>query len=76
MCKLFDNCQTEIRNLEALEIKEDKYGSLLCPILIKVLPPEIVLEITKKFGNDDEWKVSEIIGILKSEVVSCEKGIA
>ena len=76
LCKLFDNCQTETRNLWTLEIKEGKHGALLCLILIKLLLFDIVLEITKKYVNDDEWKVSEITGILKSEVVSREKTTA
>ncbi|XP_054720641.1 uncharacterized protein LOC129230265 [Uloborus diversus] len=71
--KLFDTCQTEIRNLESLGVTEDSYGTLLCPILIRLLPNDIVLEITKKYTIDDEWKVSEIMKILKAEVISREK---
>lgn len=74
--KLFDNCQTEIRNLEALGIKDEYYSTLLCPILIKLLPSDIVLEIAKKYGSDEEWKVSEILQILKVEVESREKATA
>ncbi|XP_042906732.2 uncharacterized protein [Parasteatoda tepidariorum] len=74
--KLFDSCQTEIRNLDSLGINQENYGALLCPILIKLLPSDIVLEITKKYSNDDEWKVSEILDILKTEVISREKATA
>lgn len=43
MLEKFMRKQTQIRSLESLNISLDKYGSLLCPVLLKILPHDLAL---------------------------------
>ncbi|UYV83956.1 hypothetical protein LAZ67_X000696 [Cordylochernes scorpioides] len=45
--ELFDNLSVQIRSLESLNVSIDVYGQLLCPIIIKLLPADLNLELTK-----------------------------
>ena len=45
--KLYDDCEIQVRSLDALGVVADTYGSLLCPILLKIIPEDIALEFTK-----------------------------
>lgn len=73
--KLLDACVTEI-NLESFGLKVENYSALLTPILIKLLPSDTMLEITKKLGTDEDFQVIKIIEYLKTDVVAREKTAA
>lgn len=51
------------------------YGSLLCPILMKMIPDDIALEYSCQRGSDDERKVDEIVRFLQKEVQSRERAL-
>lgn len=38
---LYDNCEIQIRSLASMGVVSDTYGSLLCPILMKLIPEEV-----------------------------------
>ena len=38
--EFYDTCESNIRGLEALDVKADSYGNLLIPILLKKIPEE------------------------------------
>lgn len=44
---IVDKCQTQIRSLESLGVVSSTYGSILCPILLKLLPSDLVLAFNK-----------------------------
>ncbi|UYV73597.1 K02A2.6-like [Cordylochernes scorpioides] len=46
--ELFDNLSVQIRSLESLNVSIDVYGQLLCPIIIKLLPADLNLELNKE----------------------------
>ena len=71
--QLYDECEIQIRSLESLGVVSDTYGSLLCPILMKMIPDDIALEYSRQRGSDDEWKVDEIVKFLQKEVQSRER---
>lgn len=73
--QLYDECEIQIRSLESLGVVSETYGSLLCPILLQMIPDDIALEYSRQRGVDDEWKVSEIIGFLQKEVQSRERAL-
>ncbi|GFS49352.1 uncharacterized protein NPIL_411001 [Nephila pilipes] len=56
---LYDNCETQIRSLEALGATENTYSCLLCQILLKLFPCELTLEFTRIQGNDKKIGCSE-----------------
>ncbi|XP_003391348.1 PREDICTED: uncharacterized protein LOC100639084, partial [Amphimedon queenslandica] len=70
--KLYDKVETHIRSLEALGIKADTYGGLLCPILIKKLPPEMKLTISRKLSSD-EWSTDKIMQVILDEIEARER---
>lgn len=38
--QLYDECEIQIRSLESLGVVSESYGSLLCPILLKMIPDD------------------------------------
>ena len=47
---LYDRLEATLRALDTLGISSSKYGDLLIPILIKKIPEEPRLIITRQFG--------------------------
>lgn len=42
--QLYDECEIQIRSLESLGVVSETYGSLLCPILLQMIPEDIALD--------------------------------
>lgn len=72
--KLHDDCEIQVRSLDALGVASDTYGSLLCPILLKMIPEEIALEFTKS-EEENVLKAKELMKFLKLEVESRERTV-
>ncbi|XP_042900642.1 uncharacterized protein [Parasteatoda tepidariorum] len=70
--KLYDEIEVNIRNLRALNVTEGSYGHLLNPLLLKLLPQELVLEFHRKRDKNKNCEVSEIMTFLRNEVESRE----
>ena len=70
--KLYDDCEIQVRSLDALGVVADTYGSLLCPILLKMIPEDIALEFTRSEA-DNVLKAKELMDFLKLEVESRER---
>lgn len=71
--QLYDECEIQIRSLESLGVVSATYGSLLCPVLMNMIPDDIALEYSHQRGSEDEWKVDEIVKYLQKEVQSRER---
>ena len=71
--ELYDECETQIRSLESLGVVSETYGSLLCPILLQLIPEEIALQYNRQRGASDEWQVMEVMEFLQNEVLSRER---
>ncbi|GFW51672.1 uncharacterized protein TNCV_1186041 [Trichonephila clavipes] len=53
--KLYDICKIQIRSLESLNVTFGMYGHLLQPILLKLLPEDLVLDFNRKqLGKKEE----------------------
>ncbi|XP_035215510.1 uncharacterized protein LOC118189075 [Stegodyphus dumicola] len=72
---LLDYCQTEIHSLDSKCRDSGSFKSVLYPMIIKLIPQDIILEITRKCGSDEDWKFSKIIDILITEVEKRQKTI-
>lgn len=70
--KLYDDCEVQVRSLDAMGVVSDSYGSLLCPILLKMIPEEIALEFTR-LKADNVLKAKDLMDFLKLEVESRER---
>ncbi|GFX58308.1 uncharacterized protein TNCV_204951 [Trichonephila clavipes] len=68
--KSLDHCQIPIRSLETLGVTSDTYGKLLCPLLLKLLPTDLVLECNKL---NNELVVQNLMDFSAKELHSREK---
>lgn len=63
--QVFDYVEVQIRSLEALGISSDKYGGLLCPLLLQIIPDDLALEYTRKTDLGQELKVADLVSFLQ-----------
>ncbi|GBL92837.1 hypothetical protein AVEN_51225-1, partial [Araneus ventricosus] len=70
--RLYDEIEVNIRNLSALNVTEGSYGHLLNPLLLKLLPQDLVLEFHRGRSKDKNCEVLEIMTFLRNEVESRE----
>ncbi|GBN38120.1 hypothetical protein AVEN_60429-1, partial [Araneus ventricosus] len=70
--KMFDNIQTEIRSLESLNVLKETYQNLLCPLLLKCLPPDLVLEYNKSMKSD-KYEINELVDFLSIQLKAKER---
>ena len=68
---IYDKIQVNVRELEALGVESEQYGSFLVPIIMAKLPSEVRLQIARITTND-VWKVEELLNIIKGEVEARE----
>lgn len=73
--QLYDECEIQIRSLESLAVVSDTYGGMLCPILLQMMPEDMALDYSRQRGEDDEWKVRDILRFLQKEVQSRERAL-
>ncbi|KAG1953546.1 hypothetical protein F2P79_010035 [Pimephales promelas] len=71
--KSYDECEVQIRSFESLGVASEAYGSLLCPVLLRMIPEDIALQHSRQRGSSDEWKVSEVMEFLQNEILSRER---
>jgi hypothetical protein len=56
-----------VRGLEALGVKSEQYGSLLIPIIMSKLPPELRIHVARKTASELR-KIDDILEIIRKEV--------
>ena len=69
--RLFDNISSHMRSLASLKVKEEMYGSLLCPVLINKIPPDLQLIVCRKVPEAD-WELKTLMSAIK-EIVARER---
>ena len=67
--KLYDSLETEIRNLESLNMKHTEYGPLLVPLLINKVPNELKLILSR----EKDFDLVSILKTFKNELEAREK---
>lgn len=71
--KLHDKCEIQIRCLNAMWVVSEMYGTLLCPILMKMIPEDIALSFSRLRDEDKILNVTQLIQFLRKEVKSRER---
>ena len=78
--RLHDYVQTHIRGLRSLDVSPASYASMMCEILIKTLPQDLVLEYHRRRNSVEimeqvtaEEKLKQILSFLSVEVESRER---
>lgn len=69
---LYDSCEINIRSLNSLGIVSDSYGSLLGPVILKLLPDDMNLEFNKKRSSKQQYNITELLDFIRLEVESRE----
>ena len=59
---LFDKITVNIRALRALGISSEQFGLMLSPVIMKTLPEDMKLEISRRLGG--RWKIDEILSVV------------
>ena len=70
--EFYDTCESNIRGLEALDVKADSYGNLLIPILLKKIPEELTRLIFRANPSADKC-LTELRTELRKEIETREK---
>ena len=68
---LYDKLNVNIRGLEALKVKSTQYGSLLIPIIMAKLPPEIRVHVAQN-TTEDVWDIESILNVIQNEIEAQE----
>lgn len=62
-----------MRSLDAVEVVDNSYGRLLCPILMKMITEEITLKFTRRMAEGSMLKVKVLMDYVKREVENRER---
>jgi len=65
--------ETHIRGFEALDQSEDTYGNLLVPVILKKLPGEVSMNLSRKHGTTN-WNISDLRAGILQEIDILEAG--
>ena len=69
---LVDKIDTNVRSLETLGYDLKQYGPFLNPMIMRKLPEQIRLAVTKEIRNE-EWELNKILDIIKKELEAREQ---
>ena len=72
---LYDKVETHLRALKSLGVPAEAYNSLLPSLILKKLPNELCLSISRKLTEAD-WKVDNIMEDLSKELKAKERAVA
>ncbi|KFM63037.1 hypothetical protein X975_02648, partial [Stegodyphus mimosarum] len=72
---LYDKCEIHIRNLKSMGVTTGTYGHLLLPILLKLLPENMVLEFYKKKNTGKEYEINDLLEFIREDLRAREATI-
>ena len=72
--KLHDTIEVQVRSLSALNCKSDTFGPMLIPIIMKKLPAEFQLIVSRNIP-EGIWDVADVMKEFSKELSVCEKFI-
>ncbi|XP_066929853.1 uncharacterized protein [Clytia hemisphaerica] len=58
---LYDTVETQLRNLETFEMKNEEYGPLLIPLLMNKMPGEMQLIISRNISNEQKFDLLTLL---------------
>ena len=73
LCRLYDDVQAEVWSLQSLAVTEENYGTFLAPILMKLLPHEVQLNISSTLDEQLWWNPTRSLTIIKCEINARER---
>ena len=70
--KLVDHVNTHLHSLQSLGVTQDSYSSLLCPVLVSKLPPDLQLIVSRK-ASETDWELTSLMQAIEEEVSARER---
>eukprot|EP00731_Ephydatia_muelleri_P005954 Em0003g202a len=70
--QLYDKVESHIRCLRSLGVESESYGTLLSSVLMKRIPHDICLVVSRTVTTDD-WKLDKLLAAVGSEIEAREK---
>ena len=70
--KLHDLVESHVRSLSAIGVNPESYGSLLVPILLNKLPPDLQLMASRKIPEGG-WNFDPLLRIIEEELTASER---
>ena len=68
---VYDKISINIRGLDSLGVSSSQYGSLLIPVIMSKLPPEIRMQVARSTVHE-VWEVSDLLKVIRQEVEARE----
>ena len=68
---VYDRISINIRGLESLGVSSSQYGSLLIPVIMSKLPPEIRIQVARNTARE-VWEMSDLLEVIRQEVEARE----
>ena len=72
---LYDQIESNVRNLQILKVDTSSYSSLFVPLINEKLPTDIRVIIARKFKSE-VWDLNEMIEVLKLEIDAKELSVS
>ena len=69
--QIFDSINIHIRGLESLGVNQENYGSLLIMIIMKRMPKDVALQVSRE-TKSDIWSMKSILDIIRKEIEARE----
>ena len=69
---LYDKVETHLRALKALGVSSEAYNSLLPSVLMRKLPSELCLNISRRV-SEDTWNLDNLMNVLGDELKARER---
>ncbi len=66
----YDKIVVNIRALKAFDVASEQFGPMLSPVIMKMLPDDIKLEVSRRLGRD--WRIDDLLDILGVEIKTRE----
>ncbi|GFX63759.1 transposon Ty3-G Gag-Pol polyprotein [Trichonephila clavipes] len=71
--KFFDNCNVQLRSLNSLGVPSANYGKILCPMLLKLFPSDLVLDYNKLQQKDSGSDIQQLLSFLTQSLTAREQ---
>ena len=70
--QLYDKVESHVRCLKSLDITSASYGSLLSSILMKKIPQDLCLIVSREIVRD-EWDLDSLMKVIEKEIEARER---
>ncbi|GFV47636.1 carbonic anhydrase 2 [Trichonephila clavipes] len=71
--KFVDNCNVQLRSLNSLGVPSANYGKILCPMLLKLIPSDLVLDYHKLQQKDSGSDIQQLLSFLTQSLTAREQ---